>query len=141
MFKTLVEIHMSIPIEFAFVRQRCEDKYDHILVFKHVDNLMWFNGSLLLTQHVYPVHIFVSWRNITSTDHSTFLPQKMKDGFKARASVCRCRIVWMCNLGLCGPTAAGASLTWSKLYYPFLLDHSTSGQEFGLAQLTVNDAV
>lgn len=48
-------------------------------------------------------------------------PQKMKVVFKARASVCSCRIVQMYNLALCGPTAAWAFFTWNKLYYPFFV--------------------
>lgn len=44
-------------------------------------------------------------------------PQKMVV-FKVRASVCSCHIVQMCNLALCGPTAAWALLTRNKLYCP-----------------------
>lgn len=67
--------------------------------------------------------MFISWRSsFRYADPSISAHrEKIKVSFKARASVCSCRIVQMCNLALCGPTAAWAFSHMEQDLLPFFV--------------------
>jgi len=102
----------------------CGNSMSHSLNFLCPHNP---EALLRVTQNTFAAGYFTEQQRQADPSFHHHTPQKMAVVSTTRASVCSRPVVRVCNLTLCGPTAAWAFLIWRKLDYHFLFDHNTSG--------------